>query len=120
MDIIVEKFGTKTIAIKGVAEMFFQEGLPIPIQIHKLRESGIEVSILHVADGCLKNGWSPKTTVRKLKDDFSDSGEPLDIPLLERFCYADYESQREMIFEYLFKDRDEATNWLRTKITPNP
>ena len=88
--------------------MFFQEGLPIPIAIDRLKEQGYEVSILHVADECLKNGWSPETTVKKLREDFADSLEVLDVKQLRKFCYACYEDQRDMIFNSLFKSIEEA------------
>ena len=101
-DIVIQKFGERNIAIKGIGKMFFQEGFPISMAVIELQKKGVEVSILHVADECLKNGWSAETTVRKLTDDFQDSQEVLDKDLLSRFCYNTYEGQREMIFQYLF------------------
>lgn len=100
--IVVEQFGDRLIAIKGIGKMFFQEGFPISMSVVELQKKGIEVSILHVADECLKNGWSAETTKRKLVDDFQDSLEILDENLLDCFCDSDYETQREMIFQYLF------------------
>lgn len=103
----VQKIGGKIIAIRGVGKMFFQEGFPISMAVIELQKKGIEVSILHVADECLKNGWSAETTVRKLTDDFNDSQEKLDEALLWSFCNNTYEGQREMIFNYLFNDVQE-------------
>ena len=97
-DIVIQKFGERNIAIKGIGKMFFQEGFPISMAVIELQKKGVEVSILHVADECLKNGWSAETTVRKLTDDFQDSQEVLDKDLLYKFCYNTYEGQREMIF----------------------
>ena len=121
---LIEKFDNRLICLKGVGKLFYQEGFPISLSVNKMKENGIEVSLLHVADECLKNGWSAKTTINKLKEDFEDDidGNNYDLELLEKFCYASYEEQREMIFEYLFKcktddvrsDKNkEPLNWLR-------
>jgi len=101
---LIEKFGERLICLKGVGKMFYQDGFPISMAVSELKKKGVEVSILHVADECLKNGWSAKTTYNKLKADFEDDidGNIYDLSLLERFCWSDYESQREMIFQYLF------------------
>lgn len=103
-DFLIQKFGERRICLKGVGKMFYQEGFPISMAVSELNKQGIEVSILHVADECLKNGWSAKTTFNKLKADFEDDidGNTYDLDLLEKFCWFDYESQREMIFQYLF------------------
>ena len=104
MSFKIEKFGERTICIGGVGKMFYQDGFPISICVSKMKEKNVEVSILHVADECLKNGWSEKTTFNKLKADFEDDidGNKIDIEQLEKFCFASYEDQREMIFQYLF------------------
>lgn len=124
-DFLIEKFDNRLICLKGVGKLFYQEGFPISLSVSKMKENGIEVSLLHVADECLKNGWSAKTTINKLKADFEDDidGNTYDLELLEKFCYASYEEQREMIFEYLFKcktgdvrsgQNKEPLNWLRS------
>lgn len=84
--------------------MFYQDGFPISMAVSMLKKEGITVSLLHVADECMKNGWNAKTTITKLIDDFQDDidGNVVDIDELKRFCYAEYEEQREMIFKYLF------------------
>lgn len=94
----------RDIVIGGIGKMFYQEGFPISMAISHFREKNIEVSMLHIADECLKHGWSPETTIKKLKGDFEDDidGNTYDTQTLERFCYSTYEEQREMIFQYLF------------------
>ena len=111
-EIRVEDFNGRKIAIKGIGKLFYQDGFPISMAISELKNKGIEVSMLHVADECLKNGWSPKTTINKLKADFEDDIDrnEIDVELLEKFCHAEYEDQREMIFNYLFSSREEAVN----------
>lgn len=103
-NIIVEKIGERKICIRGIGKMFFQDGFPISISISEMKKRGIEVSIFHVADECLKNGWSSKTTYNKLKSDIQDDidGNNIDLEQLKTFCFAEYEEQREMIFNYLF------------------
>lgn len=102
--IIIRQFGDRKICIAGIGKLFYQDGYPISIAISELSKKGIEVSILHVADECLKNGWSKKTTLNKLKSDFEDDIDRNvhDIALLEMFINTTYDSQREMIFQYLF------------------
>jgi len=126
-DFLIEKIGNRTLCLKGVGKMFFQEGFPISLAISNLHKKGIEVSIIHVADECLKNGWSPKTTFNKLKADFEDDTEhnKYDLKLLKEFCFSDYDTQRELIFQYLFNTSTDDVrnnknniplNWLKSKI----
>lgn len=104
-DIVVEQFGDRFICIKGVGKLFYQDGFPISMAVSILKEKGVEVSIFHVADECMKNGWSAKTTINKLKADFDDDIDKnnFDLDELIKFCNSEYEEQREMIFNYLFK-----------------
>lgn len=113
---IIEIKGRK-IAITGIGKLFYQEGFPISMAASELKNKNIEVSILHVADECLKNGWSGKTTFNKLKVDFEediDKTNHFDLKALEKFCYTDYETQREMIFKYLFGSKEVATEFFKT------
>jgi hypothetical protein len=123
-ELVIEKFDDRLICIKGVGKLFYQDGFPISLSVTELKKKGVEVSILHVADECLKNGWSAKTTYNKIKSDFEEDidGNTFDFDLLKNFCYSDYEQQREMIFEYLFKcspddvrngENIHPLNWLR-------
>lgn len=109
-DITIELFGDRMIAIKGIGKMFFQDGFPISMSISELKKQNVEVSIFHVADECLKNGWSANTTYNKLKADFEDDidGNEYDLELLKQFCNSDYDSQREMIFQYLFNNEKQV------------
>lgn len=91
--------GERKILIKGVGKLFYERGLPVSITIDEMSKKGIEVSIFHVADECLKHGWSKETTYKKLKEDLF-----YDFPTLKDFIFADYEKQREMINEYLFEN----------------
>lgn len=104
MDFLIEKFGDRYICIKGVGKMFYENGLPISISISELKKKNIEVSIFHIADECLKNGWSAKTTYNKIKSDLEDDIEnnTYDYDILKKFCFSEYEDQREIIFKYLF------------------
>lgn len=116
--LLIEKIGERVTCLKGVGKMFYQEGFPVSVSISELKKRGIEVSILHVADECLKNGWSAKTTYNKLKADFEediDKENKYDLSMLEAFCWADYESQREMIFQYLFGASTDDVREAKTK-----
>ncbi len=109
MDILVDDFGGRKICYRGIGKLFYENGFPISMAVSILKERGIEVSILHVADECMKNGWSAKTTINKLKADFEDDIDKnvVDFDKLVEFCNSDYETQREMIFNYLFKQRSQ-------------
>jgi hypothetical protein len=100
------KIKDRVIVIAGIGKLFYQHGLPIAISITELNKKNIEVSLFHIADECLKNGWSSKTTYVKLTHSLEDdiSKVNFDSELLYEFCHADYETQREMIFKYLFDD----------------
>jgi hypothetical protein len=104
VEVQIDVINGRQIVLKGVGKAFYQNGFPISIAILKAKELGAEVSLLHVADECLKHGWSETTVIRKLKEEFADDPErnQYDIGLLERFVWASYEDQREMIFQYLF------------------
>jgi alanyl-tRNA synthetase len=116
-EVVIEEIAGKKICVKGIGKLFYEQGLPISMVTEVLKSKGIEVSVLHVADECLKNGWSAKTTNSKLVEDFQDSLDGnLNKSQLEKFCYAAYEEQREMIFNYLFHNREIASNWLRNKL----
>lgn len=117
-EIIIEEFNGRRIAIRGIGKMFYQDGFPISIAISEFKKQGVEVSIFHVADECLKNGWSAKTTYNKLKTDFEDDIDrnKIDFCELEKFCYADYESQRGIIFNYLFNTKDAAIVWAKNRL----
>lgn len=110
------KIGERNICLKGIGKMFYETGYPISMAIDEARKKGYEVSIMHIADECLKNGWSPKTTYNKLKSEFEDDTEKksYDIEKLKDFCFADYEKQREMMFDYLFVNQGEADTFFKS------
>ena len=119
-DFLIENFDNKLICLKGVGKMFYQEGFPISMLITEFKKQNIEVSIIHVADECMKNGWSSKTTYNKLKAEFEediDKGNKYDFEELKEFCWSDYETQREKIFNYLFKT---TTNSVRSGENKQP
>lgn len=114
---LIEEINGTKICLKGIGKLFYQNGLPIGISISKLKEKGIKVSVLHIADECLKHGWSPKTTFQKLKAEIEDdiSNNQYNVSELESFCFESYENQRDMIFKSLFKDKESAVEFLRSK-----
>ncbi len=126
-DFKIEEIGGKKLILKGVGKMFYQDGFPISMSVSALKKKGLEVSILHVADECMKNGWTGKTTFNKLKVDFEDDIDKnsYDLKQLEMFCNSSYEDQREMLFKYLFGCSTddvrnntviEPINWLKENI----
>lgn len=117
-DLVVTNVGGRKVCIGGIGKLFYENGFPISMAVSELKKRGIEVSIFHVADECLKNGWPPETTYRKLVDDFSqdiDKNE-IDLSALEKFCNETYENQRTIIFEYLFPNTEVAKDWLSNQI----
>lgn len=94
----------KDICIRGVGRLFYQEGFPVSMSIIEFKKKNVEVSMLHVASECMNNGWSGKTTYNKLLADFEEdiSDNKFDLESLYKFCFSEYEDQREMLFQYLF------------------
>lgn len=116
-DFLIEQFGDRRICIRGIGKMFYQDGFPISFAINEFNKKGIEVSILHIADECLKHGWLPETTYVKLTDELRKDLTNNSKAQLKKFCYATYEEQRAMIFEYLFRnDFDLQKQFLKNKI----
>lgn len=91
--------------------MFYQEGFPIEIIVNELKNKNIESSIYHIADECLKHGWSEKTTIKKLIEIFPENKKEI-----INFCNSDYEQQREIIFNFLYSSKEEAKEWFNKKI----
>ncbi len=109
----------KQVVLAGIGKLFYEEGFPIHISVDILKEKGLSVSVLHIADELYKNGWSEKAIVKTLSQDFEGSesivsefikvataGEPRkDLPPNgEQWIYSEngYDLQREMLFQWLF------------------
>lgn len=112
----IHKINGKSIVIKGIGKMFYERGFPISMGIKKLREQNISVSIYHIADECLKHGWSSETTYKKLSEDLIDSLEPFNKDELKKFCESSYEDQRDMIFNSLFENKENALEFFKTSL----
>ena len=103
------------IVLKGIGKRFYQDGVPISITIEDCYKHNINVSMLHVADELLKEGWKQKTVLTKLEEEKSlDITNVMDMTNVKEFIFSDYETQREMIFNYLFKDENEAIKFVRS------
>lgn len=109
-DFHIMEVGERKIFIKGLGKMFYQDGFPIGVAMHRLKEHGVEISYYHLADELQKHGWSNKTILSKLREELSDSGLLLlsVMEKIENFLLAEYEEQRAMIFEYLFESSYET------------
>jgi hypothetical protein len=114
----IENIDGRKICVAGIGKMFYQDGFPISVAISELAKHGVEVSIFHVADECLKHGWNCKTTFNKLKTDLEEDIDKnnIDVSLLQKFIYSDYLQQREMIYQYLFAGHD-TRNWFFQQLT---
>ena len=107
----IELINKRFVCIGGVGRMFYQNGFPISMAIQELKKKGVEVSIYHVAKECLDQGWKPNRVYSKLSEDFRDdiSRSKYDFEDLKKFCFADFNTQSKMIFDYLFNgDLDSA------------
>jgi hypothetical protein len=120
-DFQILKIENRKIVVKGVGKMFFQDGFPISMSISEFKKQDIEVSVLHIADECMNNGWNAKTTINKLKSetdiDIEGVMNNIDWDEVRRFCLlgeagiyekGGYEQQREMIFNYLFHESSQV------------
>src|SRR5690349_9055768 len=114
------QIGNRSICLRGIGKMFYQEGLPIGISIKQLLSKGYEISLLHIADELLKNGWSPERVILTLTTELQDSVADgvnifVDYAAISSFCFKEYEDQREMIFKYLFGNKESGVEWLKNK-----
>lgn len=112
-DFEVELINGRKVLLKGVGKLFYESGYPISMAISGLAEKGVEVSLLHLADELIKSGSFPfdkrgvcsayKKIVGELDDSIQGDSKPTTTKEdLYKFCHANYEDQREMIFQYLF------------------
>lgn len=96
--------GSRKIVISGLGVLAYERGLPLSLSFQKLSDDGYEPSLLHAVDEMLKGGISKESIAKRLKEDFGEQKfYNYDAELISRFLFADYETQRAMIFEYLFK-----------------
>lgn len=140
-EIKVDVINGRKIAIGGIGTAFYQNGYPIEIAIMDLKEQGINVSYLHIADELYKHGWNLKTILRAFS---TGDGYLCDIDLIKKFVSAGmesdipeyreplpdgrtyiygttgYEAQRKIIFDYLFPSEANAMNFLKDAIMPPP
>ena len=103
----------RNIIIGGLGKMFYQNGLPLQVSIERCKQEGFEVSLFHIADEFLKNGWKTKTVITKLRDELDRS---YNLEELEKFVEMEYEEQRDMIFKYLFSNSFSAEKYLRENL----
>lgn len=103
----------KNIVIKGLGKLFYQDGIPLSISIHHLKSKNIEVSTLHIADELLKNGWKEKTVVNKITEELKGYITNKQLEDIKTFCNSSYEEQREMIFNSLFKNKQQAIEFIK-------
>lgn len=113
--------GDRTIVVKGIGKMFYQDGFPIAMSVSFFRSKGFEPSLLHIADELLKNGWSAERVCRTIETSFQEDIETgihdYDSLQVQHFCFSTYEGQREMIFDYLFGgNREMAKGFLLNAI----
>ena len=59
----------RKVIIRGIGKLFYQDGLPLSISIESCKKQGLEVSLIHIADELIKNGWSSKTIKNKFRDE---------------------------------------------------
>ena len=118
---IIEINGNK-IVIKGIAKLYFEQGIPISITMAKCFDNQLVVNSYKLVDEFIKAG---------IHNDRIDSimteavHELIEIPHEQRlkiikdirlFLVADYETQREFIYNSLFNSTDIAKNYLRDQL----
>ena len=115
-NIKIINIGDRRIAIKGIGKMFYQDGFPLSMAITQCSEQGVEVSLFHIADELIKTGdfglnkRGESVAYNRISASLDDMIQGDVKPKttkedLRKFCYADYDTQREMIFDYLYKDK---------------
>ena len=112
--------GSRKIIIKGIGRAFYELGYPIGITTLTAIENGYEISWLHIADELL-NEWSPKTVFSKLLgeiDNMIPTDERPNVKEIYNFCFSDYDTQRQMIYNYLWVDKEDINIFYKNIISP--
>jgi hypothetical protein len=98
----IEQFEDRAIVLSGIGLEYTQNGMPIDISICILEKKGFEVSTFHLIDELVKLGFNyAKVRSILIEADKFGTKEKL-------FIEADYERQRQMIYNYLFTDYEQA------------
>lgn len=106
----IEDFGNRRICIAGVGTMFHQEGIPIGMAAKELHDNGIELSWFHVIKELYMQYDSNDRLFSKIKAEIEDAkveGISVDMDFIKKFCYADYDTQQEIIFQYLYSSEED-------------
>ena len=113
----------RIIVVKGIGKAFYQEGFPITMGMSELMKQEypgykLEISMFHIAEECFNHGWSAETVYQRLTADLQDNIDDviIDEDKLKEFIFAEYEEQRQMIFDYFFVDVDHAMGVMRDKL----
>lgn len=105
-DIKVELFGDRQICIGGVGTLFHQEGFPIGMSARQLANKNIELSWFHVVKELRDNfPGRPERLFAKIEAEINDAKVEnivVDLEIIKKFIYAEYEDGQAMIFDYLF------------------
>jgi len=99
LHLYIQFINGRLVCLCGVGKYYYSGGFPICMAVEQLDIHGIECSMYHIADECLKNGWAPKTVYLRLTEDYIGTVSKDE---LYKYCYSSYTTQREMIFKYLF------------------
>lgn len=114
---MIVEINNKHIVVKGIGKLFYQDGIPIAVSIEIANSKCLHVSILHIADELLKEGWNPKNVFNKLQEEKDiDINNIMDLKGVKDFIFADYNTQREMLFNYLFNSPIDASKLFKELI----
>ena len=114
--------GGKSVVVSGIGKLYYQDGFPISMTHDILKERNIGISWLNVADELYKNGWTETRCLTVLRQEIDNDETYNEVESFikaakgtkEKFYTGTgYEDQREMIFNSLFKDKEEAKIFLR-------
>jgi hypothetical protein len=107
--------------VKGVSQCYFQNGIPVGLTVDELDKwpHKVHVSQLNLADQFQKAGWGDDKIIALLKEEYRFTRVEFQEQLVRDFLNKDYDAQREMIFQYLWKgDPKAAVIHLLNKLNP--
>lgn len=85
---------------KGVARLFYQDGVPLPAIVGSTREAGLDISWLNVARELGQQGFGPDRIVEVLSEVNDWHTDTVDISAIAQFVQLDDEGQKECLWAF--------------------
>jgi len=106
----------RLVCIGGVGTIFHESGFPLGMSALELSKRGIELSWFHVIKELYFQYTSNDRLFNKIVAEIEDAkidNIQVNVNEIKRFIYGDWETQREMMFQYLWGPETNAKKHLK-------